>query len=202
MCRQMNRLRIPLQDLLAGRSTCLAVAVFALVTAPLWAEANCDNWNEEFFFRHADAEDVDRCINAGSNPKERDSSGSTPLHFAAVQGGPAQIRALLDHGADLDDRDAKGRTPLHLAAEEMEGSPQNITALADAGASVDASDERGETPLHLAANRGTVAKIKALLDAGADVNARDKRWQQPSSRGRLVPQLKRHQGAPRSWRGG
>ena len=122
---------------------------------------------------------MDRCINAGSNPNERDSSGSTPLHLAAVHGGPTQVRVLLSHGADFEDRDAKGRTPLHSAARQWEDIPENITALVDAGADVDARDESGETPLHLAASGGTVANIKALLDAGADVNARDKDGETP-----------------------
>lgn len=114
--QQMNSLGATPRGRIVARSACLAAAVLALLTAPVWAEVDCNHWNTRFFFRDAEAQDIDRCINAGSNPNEHDSSGSTPLHLAAVHGGPVQIRALIDRGADLDDRDAEGRTPLHLAA--------------------------------------------------------------------------------------
>ena len=167
----MNSLGIPPRDLIAPRFTWLAAAT--LLTVPGWAEVDCKHWNTPFFFQYADVQDVSRCLDAGNSPRERDSSGTTPLHLAAVHGGPAQIRVLVDHGADLDAPDTKGHTALHLAAETWKDSQENIMALVDAGAGVEARDESGETPLHLAASRGTLAKINALLDAEADVNARD-----------------------------
>ena len=47
------------------------------------------------------------------------SSGSSPLHLAAVEDVPDIGRLLISVGADVTARDNNHATPLHLAAEFM-----------------------------------------------------------------------------------
>ena len=72
-----------------------ATALAAGVSRELW---NIDIRN---FFSHADATDVDRCLEAGADPNEPGEAGEAPLHFAAVYSiTAAVVKALLDAGAD------------------------------------------------------------------------------------------------------
>ena len=118
------------------------------------ADALCDHWNTEIFFRIADAEGVTRCVTAGVDLGARDEYAWTPLHLAArFSTDPAVITALVASGADLEAQDEFRRTPLHYAAT-LSKPPSVIAALTDAGANLEARDEFGWTPLHLAAKDG------------------------------------------------
>ena len=46
--------------------------------------------------------------------------GSTPLHWAATSGTPANIQPLLDAGADAKAKNKEGKTPWDLAQENYE----------------------------------------------------------------------------------
>ncbi len=75
--------------------------------------------------------------------------GSTPLHWAAINGRPALIRSLLAHGADLDAEDNDGFTPLHYASDSRyENAPAVVEILLAHGADVNAKSVAGVTPLH------------------------------------------------------
>ena len=76
---------------------------------------------------------------------ESDVYRGTPMLWAASQGKPAAIKALIALGADPNGRSTFGG-PSH---------------------------GDGVTPLHLAAQSGHLAVIEALLDAGADPTLRD-----------------------------
>lgn len=78
---------------------------------------------------------------------------------------PANVRLLLEHGADVNERDKDGRTPLHYVRK-----PEVCRDLLAAGADVHARDNRGRTPLFYVQG-AEVAEL--LLAAGADVNAHD-----------------------------
>ncbi|WP_373298695.1 ankyrin repeat domain-containing protein [Streptomyces melanogenes] len=99
---------------------------------------------------------------------DRDRSGRTAVHYAAVDGDVEGLRALLAGGAAPEATDAAGWTPLHLAAQAQ--APAVIEVLLGAGASVDAVDGHGNTPLWRAVfcSQGERATIRLLLEAGAD----------------------------------
>ena len=95
----------------------------------------------------------------------------SPLHRAARHRSPANVKALINAGADIDARQKcePERTALHIAARA--GFPMTVSALLNAGANVAAKDYYGFTALHLAAESGSPATIRVLLRAGADTVA-------------------------------
>ena len=78
-------------------------------------------------------------------------NGFTPLHYAAMKGGVASVRLLLDAGANAKSVGRNGMTPLHLAA--YSGDAQAAQALIDAGADVNARTRDGKTPLAVGEER-------------------------------------------------
>ena len=80
---------------------------------------------------------LERLLTGGLPPGGVDSSGLTPLHFAAGPGGAvAGVRRLVEAGAPVDAPSACGLTPLHAAA--IEGKDGIAAALLDRGANVNA----------------------------------------------------------------
>ena len=117
-------------------------------------------------------------LDAGANPRLRDRSRMTPLHYAAFcHQADDLVEELLDRGADPDARDDTGQTPLFYTAL-YPGQAAAAEVLIAAGADVNAKADGGGTPLHaLRAEQRWLAKI--LIKHGADVNARDDRGATP-----------------------
>ena len=98
--------------------------------------------------------------------------GRTGLHKAAEAGEVAEIRALLDSGADINVACAKGDTPLTLAA--WRGRDAAVELLLERGADSSHVNSAGHTSLHKAAVAGRTGVVRQLLDHPAcpDVNLR------------------------------
>ena len=134
------------------------------------AQVSCDKWNTAVFFRHADAEDVARCVKT-EDVNAKDDKGQAPMHLAALHGRPAVVAALAKAGANPDALDGRGRTPLHLLAY-FGTTPEAVTALVRAGADLDAKDAKGRTPLEFAEKFSeTPAIVTALRNAKSDASA-------------------------------
>ena len=121
------------------------------------------------------SEDVRELIDSGADLAVQDEQGLAALHWAAIEGRPADIRALVEAGAHVDGTSRGGRlTALHFAIWRRAGLA-TVEALIEAGADVNARDVRGGTPLHWAARIRQIdpAVVEALIEAGVDVNARD-----------------------------
>ncbi len=93
----------------------------------------------------------------------------SPLARAAHAGDAAEVRRLLDSGADPDGAGHLGWTPLAMAVAE--GHKEVVEALIDAGADVNVKNLAGRTPLMFACRYGFIDIARKLLDSGADPEA-------------------------------
>ena len=98
-----------------------------------------------------------------------DSSGRTPLSWAAQRGMVESVETLLRLNADPNLCTPHGHSPLMYAAEAR--NPRCLQPLLDHGASVTQCDVEGQTPLHYAAaHRSDLAYYRPLIEAGSDPN--------------------------------
>jgi ankyrin repeat protein len=104
---------------------------------------------------------------------QRNADGSTPLQWAVYEGDVAEVRRLLDAGADVSLANKYGATAMSLAAEVAD--TEVLKLLLDAGADADSPNLDGQTALMAVARTGNAAAAQALLDHGATVDARE-RW--------------------------
>lgn len=105
----------------------------------------------------------------------------TALQRASGRGRTANVRLILDAGAEVENHDysaagaagAQELTALYRASEL--GHADIVRMLLAAGAKVGVQDDRfGRTAVYGAAMRGHVGTLGMLLDAGADVDGRDR----------------------------
>ena len=102
--------------------------------------------------REGEVEDVLRLLSQGARVDATDSTGETPLHYAATRGKTDIAELLIAHGADVNARDAMDQTPLHYAAIWIGGTEASQLLIAH-GADVNARDKDGKTPLAMAEER-------------------------------------------------
>jgi ankyrin len=117
--------------------------------------------------------------------------GQTPLMWAAAQGHPDMMRALIEAGADVNARSTiiawerqrtseprdkwlppGGLTPMLFAARE--GCVDCVKVLAASGADLNIVDPDQYSPLVLALINGHFDVAGALIDAGANLDMQDK----------------------------
>lgn len=136
--------------------------------------------------------------------------------LSAIRGrDAAEVRELLEHGADANEVDAWGNTPLLTAlVSNLESAPdsqdiedsgmceefsdwlvsweETTDALLSAGARVCVSDRDGRTPLHLLVQHGSTPLVQRVLAAGAHVNATDARGMTPLHYAFSTPRVMLH----------
>ena len=90
-------------------------------------------------------------------------------------GNHAQVRKLLQGGADVNTADGEGTTALMHAV--LESDTSMVKLLIEAGAAVNTPNQAGSTALMYAATN--LANAQLMLAAGADPDARNKRGATP-----------------------
>jgi ankyrin repeat protein len=85
-----------------------------------------------------------------------------------MHGNNAEVRRLLQEGADVNLGQADGATALHWAA--YHGDIGLAEILLAAGADPAAANRNGSTAMWLAASQGDAPMVEALLNGGADAN--------------------------------
>jgi ankyrin repeat protein len=106
---------------------------------------------------------------AGAAPAGLPADGSTPLQWAVYHDDAAQVRKLLDAGADVGATNVYGVNAMQLAGETANTSI--IQMLLKAGADVESPNAEGQTALMSVARTGNVEAAALLIKRGADVNA-------------------------------
>lgn len=112
-----------------------------------------------------DQEKVQSTQEAGASPESTSLLITEHLFFD----NPAQIKSLLQRGADVDEVDSSGRTPLMHAV--MLGNAGNAEVLLDHGANIEAVDQSGRTPLKHAILLKREDLVRLLLARGANTEA-------------------------------
>jgi ankyrin repeat protein len=100
-----------------------------------------------------------------------------PLFRAAYAGDLAEVRRLLETGADVNATDPEGRSPLFTAS--FEGHLDVVDLLIARGAAVDRAANNGFTPLIAAAQEGHSSVVERLVDAGGSLEKRTSAGQTP-----------------------
>ena len=116
-----------------------------------------------------------------SRVKSRNSFGWTALHMAAFAGNAANVKLLIDRGADVNSRAATKfhNTPLQTAL--LTGEYDAAKVLLENGADALIRQNKGFTPMHEAAFMGRIDLIQLLLDHGAELNSRTDDGRSPMS---------------------
>jgi len=115
---------------------------------------------------------VDWLVQQGAPIDAPDSSGRTPLSWAAGRGALDEVDYLLARGADIAKTDGLGRAPLHYAV--FSGQAPVVERLLAASANVNLQDALGTTPLMYACAKNLPEVVQALRAAGADPSLEDK----------------------------
>lgn len=92
----------------------------------------------------------------------------TEIADAMMREDVAEVRRLIQLGADVNATQADGATALHWAAYHRDEDMAEF--LLSSGANPAIANRNGSTPLWLAANQGDAGLIEVLLEGGADAN--------------------------------
>ncbi len=155
-----------------------ASSAYGQISVPVTDEGTCGKLcSRNYWVMVPSLDEVRTELEVGEGVAGRDSSGATPLHWAAEAGTPDAVKLLLEAGADVTLYDTANRTPLHYAAR----SPftESAQLLLEAGADVEALDVNRQTPLHVAASNPTPGLVEFLLAGGGYVAAADKYGETP-----------------------
>jgi ankyrin repeat protein len=117
---------------------------------------------------------TNRC---GVNVNAVDSTGKTPLHWAANFKNKGMVECLVAHRADINIADQQGLTPLYLAAGS--GDMDIVKFLLGQGADFLAVSDEFGTLLHAAAKSKNTEMIDFFLELGIGIDAVNKNGMTP-----------------------
>ena len=117
---------------------------------------------------------VELLIEAGANPNNRNSDGTTALYWATVAKDENLVRRFISIGATVEsEKPEDGYSSVHAAAED--GNAEIAKLLLDAGGKckLNTFDYIARTPLMCAVESQSVAVARLFIESGANVNAND-----------------------------
>ncbi|MDN5248305.1 MAG: ankyrin repeat domain-containing protein [Wolbachia endosymbiont of Tyrophagus putrescentiae] len=114
---------------------------------------------------------LSKSIRENVNTRDEPAGGLTLLHKAISSGDVAQVKYLIDHGANVDIQDNYGNGPLHMAA--IMGAREIADYLIEHGADIEMRDTSERTPLMCATKYGQLDVIKYLVGKGANIDIKD-----------------------------
>eukprot|EP01083_Nonionella_stella_P137496 418321_1 len=100
----------------------------------------------------------------GANAKQIDSSGRTPMHWAAASGSFECAEIISTHEIDFNLQTKSGSAPIHLVAER--GQVPFLNLLIEKGADVTAVDGTGKTAYQLAKENNRKEAVLLLKPEG------------------------------------
>ncbi|KAF0719568.1 Aste57867_937 [Aphanomyces stellatus] len=112
-------------------------------------------------------------LQSGASVYCQNSTGMTPLHYAASSGHAGITSLLLDFGADPNCIDHRGATALHWAV--YEGFQYTAMLLVGHGADMSVQDTQGQTPLMIASALNDAFLVKQLVLEGSPLHLCDRK---------------------------
>jgi uncharacterized protein len=103
-------------------------------------------------------------VRLGADVNAVDSTGETPLHYAAVHGRITEAEILLKSGGNLSITDKHGNTPLWAAVFNARGAYELVRLLMAHGGGnyVDKKNRHGKSPLDFARQIGDQTLVAIL----------------------------------------
>lgn len=112
---------------------------------------------------------VEKLLNDGEDPSQRNANGSYGMHFACIGNHLNIAKLLRKHGASTNVFNKAGLTPLHCSCD-VSSSIKLCNWLVSEGADVNARSQTGKTPLHCCCLQGFTDIAQWLLHKGARIN--------------------------------
>ena len=112
------------------------------------------------------------CATTPKTQEEKEGIPDKVFLQAVISGDIAEVKRLIEEGADVNAQNYYGETALMFASNF--GYTEVAQLLIEEGADVNAGDDEGMTALMKASIRGKTKVAKLLIEEGADINVQDK----------------------------
>eukprot|EP00439_Symbiodinium_sp_Y106_P049899 s3159_g6.t1 len=109
-----------------------------------------------------------------------DSSGNTPLVWAADAGKADVVESLLAAGVEVNVKGYLGNTAVSRACRRGHDSVLRVLLSSGTGVDLDEANEKMQSPLHFAAFKQKTEAVRLMLAAGASTTSLDRKGRTPA----------------------